>query len=386
MNVSIVVVAYNRPDSLKRLLNSIACASYEGFDDVPLIISIDGGGDPAVAAVAHQFQWQFGEKEIYSHRMNLGLKTHVLSAGDRTCDYDGIIMLEDDLMVSPLFYRYGSRALEAYQNNEMIAGVSLYSYRYLDVNGLFFLPSAGNGNTFLVKFPSSWGQAWTTRQWQEFRGWLGSARDNDCPDLDSKLPTKVASWPATSWKKSFARYLVDSNKYIVYPDTSLTTNMGNAGHHWQHSTLILQVPLQFAPTGYRFTDPSRAISYDQFFELESRSLEVLGYSGDIPAGVEFDLYGQKPSALIADKLVISSKQPNSGIRSYGMELLPHELNIVYEVQGREFHLGEGSEFDCGSLIPRTDLIKHQTASLGGHDLTKLLVMKLLGKMGVKAWQ
>lgn len=382
MNIAIVVVAYDRSLALKRLLRSIEGASYDEFDDIPLIISIDGGGDPEVASVAQQFKWRFGEKKVYTHKTNLGLKAHVLNAGDIAADYDGIIMIEDDLMVSPLFYRYGSRALAAYQNNQEIAGISLYSYRYLDINGLVFFPSVGNADTFLIKFPSSCGQAWTTRQWQVFRRWLSSGRDDNSADLNLHLPKKASSWPATSWKKSFARYLIDENKYIVYPAFSLTTNMGNAGYHWRYSTLIFQVPLQFAARETQFADPAQAISYDQFFELEARSLSVMGYSGDLPSGIEFDLYGEKPLFLIKDKLVVSSKTIKTPQRSFGMQLLPHELNVLCEIPGQAFSLGEGSQFIHGSRMPRTKLLRHQTAYLGGRDLARLLVDKLLGRIGV----
>jgi hypothetical protein len=380
MDVAIVVVAYNRPRALARLLKSLARASYEGFDSIPLVISIDGGGVPEVTSVARQFEWQFGEKNLHTHDVNLGLKQHVLSAGDRILDYDGIIMLEEDLMVSPFFYQYGNRALAAYQNQEKIAGVSLYSYHYLDVNGFFFRPLVAHGDPFLVKFPSSCGQAWTTGQWQAFRSWLSSGREDDCADLDAKSLSNVASWPASSWKKSFARYLIDSNNYIVYPGNSLTTNMGDAGHHWHHNTLLFQVPLQFAPVTYDFVDFSRAISYDQFFELESRSLEILGYSGELAAGVEFDLYGQKPIGVLRKKMIVSSKRPKTSLRPFGLELLPQELNIIYEVEGDTFHFGESGDFDYVSSVPRIDLMKHQVAAIGGRDLLKLLSRKLLARL------
>ena len=41
MNPAIVVAAYNRSVSLKRLLTSLLNANYTGCQDIPLIISID---------------------------------------------------------------------------------------------------------------------------------------------------------------------------------------------------------------------------------------------------------------------------------------------------------------------------------------------------------
>lgn len=43
---AIVVATYNRPYALQRLLNSIAKADYKGYKNIPLVISVDGGGNP----------------------------------------------------------------------------------------------------------------------------------------------------------------------------------------------------------------------------------------------------------------------------------------------------------------------------------------------------
>ena len=81
---AIVVVAYNRPESLGRLLNSIAQAKYPADQQIPLVISIDGGGSNGVAVrkIAHEYDWLHGEKEIIDHQTNLGLIEHVFSCGD----------------------------------------------------------------------------------------------------------------------------------------------------------------------------------------------------------------------------------------------------------------------------------------------------------------
>ena len=52
---AIVVVAYDREKALDRLLTSLGNADYEGFIDVPLIISIDKSGNEAVGKLADSF-------------------------------------------------------------------------------------------------------------------------------------------------------------------------------------------------------------------------------------------------------------------------------------------------------------------------------------------
>jgi hypothetical protein len=379
MNVAIVVIAHNRPAALRRLLGSIVRASYPGDDHVPLLISIDGEGPSEVYEVAREFRWSFGEKTVIAHPAKLGLREHVLSCGDLVQDYDGIIMLEDDLVASPLFYTYGVNALQTYREESRVGGISLYSYR--QVYGLPFLPSVAHGDGSLIRFPSSSGQAWTRSQWQGFRCWLRNMGTENRRELDSQLPGFVAAWPSvSSWKKEFARYLVDSNTYVVYPRVALTTNMGDPGYHIEQNSLVHQVPIQVAPMTFRLASLSQMVSYDQFFELEPRSLDLLGIDHDLPVDVEFDLYGQKPLSLLLDKPVISSKQPKSEMPSYGLQLLPHELNVVYGIQGRRFYLGEGAEFVEAVQPSRLDLLKHQTAFLGVRDRANLLYRALVEKV------
>lgn len=118
LNPAIVVVAYNRSKSLERLLCSIASANYVDYSNITLVISIDGGGTGECEQVANSFQWEYGEKRIICHNENLGLKRHIVSCGDLTKQYDSIILLEEDIYVSPYFYDYSVRTASYYQSEE----------------------------------------------------------------------------------------------------------------------------------------------------------------------------------------------------------------------------------------------------------------------------
>ena len=92
----VVVVAFNRARSLKRLLGSLNDAIYT-VDDVPLIISIDkGDSNQDVLAVAESFVWEHGEKKVVYQETNLKLRKHVLQCGDYALKYGNVIVLEDD--------------------------------------------------------------------------------------------------------------------------------------------------------------------------------------------------------------------------------------------------------------------------------------------------
>ena len=128
---AIVVVAFNRPDSLKRLLGSLKKGHYP--DDIKLIISIDHSPDNSpVVDCANDFEWNAGEKEIIIHPENLGLRRHILSCGDLSYKYGSVIILEDDLFVSPFFYQYSLDALDFYKDKDDIAGIGLFNYPHIE--------------------------------------------------------------------------------------------------------------------------------------------------------------------------------------------------------------------------------------------------------------
>jgi GT2 family glycosyltransferase len=128
LSIPLIVVTYNRPNSLNRLLNSLSKANYA--QKVDIIISIDGKGDKEISKIANDLKWNFGNKEIIIHKKNLGLRQHILLCADLSQNYDGIILLEDDLYVSPEFYAYALSAIEYYKNCDMVAGIALYSHAF----------------------------------------------------------------------------------------------------------------------------------------------------------------------------------------------------------------------------------------------------------------
>ncbi|MBN1143204.1 MAG: hypothetical protein JXA72_02230, partial [Bacteroidales bacterium] len=86
-NPVIVVVAFNRPRSLERLLFSLKNA--KNIAHAKLIISIDNK-EPEnfpVRDLATNFEWPFGEKQVIYQEKRLGLKQHVLKCGDLANEY-----------------------------------------------------------------------------------------------------------------------------------------------------------------------------------------------------------------------------------------------------------------------------------------------------------
>lgn len=327
VNIAIVTIAYNRPESLLRLLNSLKMVDYEEHN-VPLYISIDYSGDDSVYKAADAFCWPFGEKMVIKHTVNLGLKKHVLSCGDLVENHDALIVLEDDLIVSPAMYSYAWRAVENYKSDDNIAAISLYSKEWNETAWKPFVPAQTSCDTYFVQTAESWGQIWMSDGWAKFRKWY---ENNSEPfDCSSGVPQDVCEWDSRSWKKYHIKYCVDNNKYTVYPYRSLTTCVGEEGEHVKVNNSDFQVPLlETAHRQYAFADFDSydAVKYDAYLE---RNFPVY-------TDVCLDLYGQKKE-FSSYKYLISPKCLNYKIvKTYGLSMRPHEDNIMMNANGEYFY-------------------------------------------------
>lgn len=347
MKPAIVVIAFNRPNSLERLLSGLLSAHYNTID-VPLIISIDyqdSEGHQKVVELANNYNWPHGEKKVITHTVNLGLKKHVIGCGDLVSEYGSVIMLEDDIFVSPYFYSYAAQTLDFYKDSEEIGGVSLYNHKRNFLNNLPFETIPDNNDVFFLQIASSWGQAWTKKQWEGFKKWYD---DDTRKDNTHQLPLSVSKWPKSSWLKEYIKYLIFSHKYFVYPVKSLTTNFGDSGTHNKVNNVEYQVALFMGDT-YRLTTIDQSLNvYDSFFEILPDRLKTL-CPGLKELDFSVDMYGTKNTANITTKYLLSSKTNNhSTIHSgFGLQMKPMLLNIVNQQPGTIFKIDLKENFTDG---------------------------------------
>lgn len=338
---TIVIAAFNRPLSLKRILSSICNAYYD--DRVRLVISIDKGNNEDVLYIANSFDWKYGEKVILLQDENLGLRKHILKCGDLTNLYGSIILLEDDLFVSPYFYIYASKCLSFYSDNNNIAGVSLYAHALNVHTKLPFQPIKTNFSNYFMQLPSSWGQAWSSYQWENFKKWFLSSEYNE--DYNKGIiPRNIANWPVTSWLKIFTKYMIEQNKYFVYPYTSLTTNFADSGTHFQRKFSYVQVVLQNHSIAYNFEKFDQAmVIYDAFFELSQSSF--LKHAPSLEQyDFEVDLYGYKELKKSNKPYFLSTQRCQNYDKSFGIDFKPIEINVFQNNPGKEIFLVKASNF------------------------------------------
>lgn len=339
---AIVVATYNRPNALQRLLGSIARADYTGYENIPLVISIDGGGNPECRQVAEMFTWNYGEKRIIAHDFNMGLKKHILSCGDLTEQYGAVIMLEEDVYVSPYFYDYSVQTTSYYQFEPKVAGISLFFFKNNELTGTPFIPLQNGYDVFFAQVPSSWGQTWTDKQWQGFREWL---KENDNKPVSKLLPVDVREvWPSeSSWKKFFFSYMVESDLFFVMPYVAYATNMGDVGEHFAEQTLMFQTDLMRYKMMLRFLPFDKSmVTYDAYFELLPETFKAFGVLKDYD--FEVDLFGAKPLNEIKKPYLLSIKSCYGPIRGFELCFSPIEMNVLEQQEGTYIQFGPRENF------------------------------------------
>jgi hypothetical protein len=347
---AIVVALFNRMEPASRLLETVSSANYPNRP-VALVISIDNDNNKNrdILALAEAFEWKYGEKEIIYHDRNLGLRDHFNFCGDLTEKYGSVVFLEDDLFVSAYYYDYLLQALDFYDDDEKVAGISLFNYTRIEQwkDPLPFTPvDDGYDNYFIQQ--ASWGQVWTDKMWKKFRKWFEKCGNfeyiNSLPDISKT----IKGWPKSSWKKYYITYMIQTGKYYVFPRISLTANFDDVGIHRKANTTYYQSPLLVNRKKFSFSAFKDSLSiYDSYFEILPSIIKSFN-----PSLAEYDfevnLYGEKAGDGINKELVLSKTGGKKNIRQFSLNMKPHELNIIFNRSGNGIFLAPKESLEMRS--------------------------------------
>jgi len=184
------IIAFNRPASLQRLLDSLLASDYQG-DTVPLEFYIDAPDDAQaqdeallrdharVVQMAQDFQWPHGPKRVVVRETHFGLVNMWLNSWFPTSDNEFALFLEDDNIVVTGFYEFMKAAVLHYQfdpenydgrvfgfnmqHQHMIPGrYPKKPSEFLDKGTLFYK----------YQLLSTWGPVFFPAHWSEFITWF----------------------------------------------------------------------------------------------------------------------------------------------------------------------------------------------------------------------
>jgi hypothetical protein len=332
MNIPIVIVAHKRVSALERLLHSLHMLEFEGSQK--MIISIDGG-DKQVLRLAKSFQWKHGEKELLVHEPHLGLKQHMLQCMGLGRNYDGIIVLEDDLWVSPLFPSYLKKILAHTELMHQYSGFAFYHQHYYPANGVYRYYN--DGLCYRSFYPCSSGFMMFASEIDSFMKWQELKQDED-----RILPSFIRLWSAQSWKKCYATYLLANHKQVLYPPASLITNYGDAGAHHSESSSFFQSPMM-SESLLESLSLKQIGAYDVYMELTASTIKQ--HLPELEAfDFEVDLSGSKDLNDIKTPYLLSSKACTKSQKSWSDSLKPIESNLLFNTQGKGIAFGKKESF------------------------------------------
>ena len=333
MKPVIVIPAFRRATALSRLLESILSAHYSAPPTV--ILSLEGNASSDVVNVAKRFHEVYSDCVVVKHKIQLGLRDHIIECADWSQKFGSVILLEEDLIVDKYFYHYATSALDFYKSQKEIAGIALYAPEINEYADLPFSPLSNGYSTYFMQTPCSWGQCWTADQWANFKNWYLNNQKIPFRDTE-RLPGRLAAWPASSWKKHFGRFLVDQNKRFVYPYSSYSSNCSDSGgHHIINGTDRFQVslpcPTRNTPDLSFCPIDNQEVSYDSYMEFEGQFLpRTLGVKRE---ELEVDLFGIKSKSVVTSKkYVFSATAIGIPIATFPMAFRPVELNALYPMK------------------------------------------------------
>lgn len=251
LHAPVALFAYARQDHLRltveSLLQNPECSS------TPLYVFCDGPRNAgtqvqveAVRAYVDTLQGFASVTRIYRDT-NMGLARSIISGvGEVVARHGCVIVMEDDLVVSPHFLAYMNQGLRLYCDDVQVASIHGYSYPVAEE-----LPE-----TFFLRGADCWGWATWSRAWQYFEpngqkllnqlNEKGLIRLFDFDGaysysgmLKNQIKGKNDSWAVRWHATCFLR-----NMLTLYPGRSFVNNIGNdgSGTHSAPTSAFEQTP------------------------------------------------------------------------------------------------------------------------------------------------
>ena len=236
MKSPIVLFAYNRINHIQQVIKALLRNEYASDSDL-IIYSDASKNDNTVQEVQCVRQYLstvsgFKSVKVIERLENFGLAKNIIDGVTSVINqYGKVIVLEDDLVVSPYFLKYMNDALEYDEKEEQVISIHRYIYPVKQK-----LPE-----TFFIKGADCWGWATWKRGWDLFcsdgKYLLKEIEkrnlkkefdfDNSYPYyrmLKHQIEGKNNSWAIRWYASAFLH-----NKLTLYPGRSLVNQIGMDG-------------------------------------------------------------------------------------------------------------------------------------------------------------
>jgi len=271
----IALFTFKRPDHTRRTLESMA--ENPEFLDSPLFIYCDGARNNDEASQVEETRrvvrdWFHPNKTLIERDKNWGLANSVIAGVTDLCERFGrVIVVEDDLVVSPVFLKYLNSALDHYIDEEKVMQISGY---------MFPVESIDLHTAVMLPITSTWGWATWARAWDKFDPSLtevdllfADRKVKQAFNLDNSYPytrrlKQQIKGESDSWGIRWYWSVFRVNGLVVYPPVSLVQNIGHDGTgihctvESDHETLVAET--------FEVTFPRRvSLTCDAFIQVKA---------------------------------------------------------------------------------------------------------------------
>lgn len=276
----IKILAYSRSESLVRCLHSLKAADYGGdivkldihIDHIELPTPVDSLGKGrltgmhtasagtqedttddflrnsfSVLSHADQFKWLHGPKEVHFRSKNAGIQGQWIEAWWPSTDDEFALVVEDDMELSPLFYRYLRSVVATYFYNPVnfdpsVFGISLQRPRLVAGTGGSTLAVDNSTRLYLYQMIGTWGQLLFPNPWKEFRIWYEIHKTKGFkPVLEGMITNKwYKKLGERIWTPWFIKFVHARHYYNLYTnflqERALSVSHRDAGVNYKSNT------------------------------------------------------------------------------------------------------------------------------------------------------
>lgn len=241
MHAPVILFVYNRIEHTQKTIEALKAVGQA--DQINLIIYADGPGSDVtdrqkVEQVRSflsllQRDHPFRAIEVVERIENIGLARSIISGvSEVLARWDRAIVLEDDIVVSVLFYEIMNKLLNEYKEDGRVNSISGYMYPVA-------IPRESS-DFFLMKRASSWGWAtwrdrWEQVDWEvsDYNEFMSSkVLQRKFNEGGEDLTPMLIKWKKgmnDSWAIRWCYHQFKTRTYGIFPKNSMVVNIGNDG-------------------------------------------------------------------------------------------------------------------------------------------------------------
>ncbi|NJD06656.1 MAG: glycosyltransferase [Methylococcaceae bacterium] len=233
----IALFVYNRPRHTRETVAALQLNPQAADSD--LWVFSDGPKTPADESAVNEVRafireiGGFRSVTVVEQPTNQGLARSIIGGVTQLCREHGrVIVVEDDIVVSPHFLRYMNEALDFYEAEERVMHISAY---------MFPINPKRLPETFFYRVTSCWGWATWQRAWQHYQRDIAALDqamtpalrhrfnlDGSCGDfwnqVEGNRSGQFDTWAIFWYATVFLR-----DGLCLHPARSLVRNIGNDG-------------------------------------------------------------------------------------------------------------------------------------------------------------